>query len=197
MSESTVRVQVQALLDRLRRGDVDARNELINLTYDRLLALTRKIRKDFTSPARRTQESGSVLSAAYIRLQRALEQILPTIDGKFTPREFFGLASLQIRRELLDRIRAEGRGGVSGGPGIDPPTKGAGPVDLAIWKEFLEKIDSLPAEEREVVDLLFFQDLSQQEAAAVLGVDKSTVKRRWRRARETLAEFLGGELPAM
>jgi RNA polymerase sigma factor (sigma-70 family) len=197
MSDTTVTLQVQALLNRLRHGETAARNELIGLTYTRLLALTRLILRDFSSPARGTQDSGSVLSAAYIRLQRALEQLLPTTERELTPRDFFALAALQIRRELLDRVRAGKRAPKEGGDEFDVPTTQCDPQRLADWSEFFEAIDRLPAEEREVVDLLFFQDMSQEEAGGVLGVDKSTVKRRWRRARETLAEFLQGELPAM
>jgi DNA-directed RNA polymerase specialized sigma24 family protein len=41
-----------------------------------------------------------------------------------------------------------------------------------------------------VVDLLFFNDLTQLEAAGLLGIDESTVKRRWARARVRLAKWL-------
>ena len=43
-------------------------------------------------------------------------------------------------------------------------------------------------------DLLFYQGLSQAEAAAVLGVSEVTIKRRWRSARMRLVQTLGGEI---
>jgi RNA polymerase sigma-70 factor (ECF subfamily) len=48
----------------------------------------------------------------------------------------------------------------------------------------------LPDEEREVVNLLFYGGLTQQEAARVLGVSLRTVKRRWQSARCRLYEKL-------
>jgi DNA-directed RNA polymerase specialized sigma24 family protein len=39
-------------------------------------------------------------------------------------------------------------------------------------------------------DLLWYQGLSQDEAAQALGVDVRTVKRRWREARLTLHQTL-------
>jgi RNA polymerase sigma factor (sigma-70 family) len=59
-----------------------------------------------------------------------------------------------------------------------------------MWGDFHDKVEALPDEEREVVELLWYQDLPQHEAAEVLGVDPSTVKRRWRAARQKLAAVL-------
>ena len=50
-----------------------------------------------------------------------------------------------------------------------------------------EQVDALPDKEREVVDLLFFLGLSQQEAADVLRVPLTTVQGRWRSARVKLS----------
>ncbi len=58
-----------------------------------------------------------------------------------------------------------------------------GPLALAAWREFHERVESLPEEQREVFDLLWYQELSQAEAANVLGVAVPTVKRRWRDAK--------------
>ena len=49
--------------------------------------------------------------------------------------------------------------------------------------------------EREVFDLLWYHGLTQDEAAALIGVSVRTVKSRWRSARLRIAEALGGELP--
>ena len=45
---------------------------------------------------------------------------------------------------------------------------------LAGWCEFHRHIAGLPADEREVVGLLFYQELTQSEAAAVLDVTVRT-----------------------
>ncbi len=54
-----------------------------------------------------------------------------------------------------------------------------------------EQVERLPPEEREVFDLCWYHDLTQEEAAAALGVSVRTIKRRWLRARLRLQELLG------
>ena len=58
-----------------------------------------------------------------------------------------------------------------------------------------ELIAALPDDEREVVGLLFYQELPQAEAAALLHVTVRTVQRRWQSARFALHEALQGEVP--
>jgi hypothetical protein len=53
------------------------------------------------------------------------------------------------------------------------------PSNLAEWTEFHERVEALPEAEREVVGLLWYEGVSQEEAAALLGVSLRTVKRRW------------------
>jgi RNA polymerase sigma-70 factor (ECF subfamily) len=66
---------------------------------------------------------------------------------------------------------------------------------VASWTEFHRQVDALPCEARETFDLLWYQGLTQAEAAEVLGVSEPTVKRRWRAARVQLAAALDGEPP--
>ncbi len=58
-------------------------------------------------------------------------------------------------------------------------------------------VGTLPRDEREVIDLIFFNGLTQAEAADLLGVHEDTVKRRWLRAKvklgEALAAYSAGE----
>jgi RNA polymerase sigma factor (sigma-70 family) len=46
----------------------------------------------------------------------------------------------------------------------------------------------LPAEEQEVINMLFYEGFNQEETAEFLGISLSTVKRRWHAARLKLAE---------
>jgi RNA polymerase sigma factor (sigma-70 family) len=105
-----------------------------------------------------------------------------------------------------DSGKRAGRAGVMTPLGEDRSPDGAGaqvgqlthnPSELAAWSEFHEQVAQLPANERQIVDLLWYQELSQPEAADVLGVDVSTVKRRWRSARLQLHEKLSGWLPKL
>ena len=47
-------------------------------------------------------------------------------------------------------------------------------------------------EERQVFDLLWYQEMSQAEAAEILGIAVRTVKLRWMKARLQVQQALGG-----
>src|SRR5262249_44502073 len=53
-----------------------------------------------------------------------------------------------------------------------------------------EQVEQLPAEEREVFDLLWYAEMTQAAAAQVLGVAEITVRRRWLAARRRLGAAL-------
>src|SRR5262245_22341161 len=199
-------VQIQACLDRLRGGDEAARDELLGCACERLRNLARKMLKGYPN-VHRWEQTDDVLQNAALRLHRTLRQL--TVE---TPRDFFRLAALNIRRELLDLAKhhygplGHGARHATQSPG-DPATTGdapgrADPADLsgepgrlAAWGEFHEQIAALPDEEREVFDLLWYQGLGQAEAAGLRGVSERTVKRRWQAARLKLHEALQGEVP--
>jgi RNA polymerase sigma factor (sigma-70 family) len=213
---SSVTRILQGLLERLRNGDENARDELIEHACGRLVVLTRKMLGRF-SRLRAWEETGDVAQNAILRLRRALEQVKPD-----SVREFMGLASVQIRRELLDLSRHYfGREGQN--PGDENPLLKNAPLvisqaqgaadnsqqpdliqavgesldtsNLEMWARFHEVVQNLSDVEREVVELLWYQELTQEEAAELLCVDKSTVKRRWRSARFQFSDALKGWLP--
>jgi RNA polymerase sigma-70 factor (ECF subfamily) len=206
MAEKMVQtVLIQAWLDRLRGGDETARGELLNCACGRLRKLARKMLKGYPN-VRRWEQTDDVLQNAVLRLHRTLRQLAVE-----TTLDFFRLAALHVRRELLDLARhyygPQGQGARHasdpGGPPSETndPASGA-PADLthepsrlACWGEFHEQIAGLPEEEREVFDLLWYQGLSQAEAAEVLHMSERTVKRRWQSARVRLHEALGGAVP--
>lgn len=51
-------------------------------------------------------------------------------------------------------------------------------------------MEALPEEEREVVNLLWYEGMSQPEAADLLGISSRTVLRRWHAARLKLFQVL-------
>jgi RNA polymerase sigma-70 factor (ECF subfamily) len=198
---------LQRCLDRLHAGDEAARNELVACAYARFDHLTRQMLQDFPG-VQRHEQAEDVLHSAMVRLLRALHAVTPP-----SVRDFYRLAALQIRRELLDLARHyqalpglenQPAGNPSGASSTDTPRSPAGPSDsssepskLAVWSEFHCRVEALPAAEQEVVDLLWYQGLPQAEAAALLHVDVRTLKRRWQAARLTLAEVLPGARPGM
>ena len=64
------------------------------------------------------------------------------------------------------------------------------PVTLAKWGEFHAAVAALPVEERRVVECLWYLDMSQAEAAEVLGVQPRQVSRLWARARDKFKRFM-------
>jgi RNA polymerase sigma-70 factor (ECF subfamily) len=198
-------VQIQALVDRLQAGDDRARKELVNCACERLTRLTRSMLKDY-SRLKRWEQTDDVFQNAVMRLYRSLQEVRPASAA-----EFYRLAALSIRRELLDLVKhyygPRGQGAHHASVAAPPadesgrdalaeqPQPSDDPSDLAAWAEFHRRVEGLPDEERAVVDLLWYQGLSQAEAAALLGVSERTVKRRWASARLRLHELLREVLP--
>lgn len=188
---------IQRLLIGLQEGEPTARAELLRQAEQRLHALAQKMLHRRPS-LRGWEQTDDVFQKAAWRLHQSLAKVHPT-----TVREFFGLAALQIRwvladlaRELDDRCVQHGiHSADSGQVPADLPGTSDGPANLAEWTEFHESVKRLPAVEREMVDLLWYGGLTQEEAAHVLNVSLRTVKRRWLAARALLGQALGGAPP--
>ena len=198
-------LEIQGCLDRLQAGDSAARDQLIKVACDRLERLTRKMLRSWQR-VHRWEETQDVMQNAALRLYRSLAESKPE-----NVVAFFRLAALNIRRELQDLAkhyygpRGLGANYATAGwkPSTDtgdslawePRAKDEEPANLAAWGEFHAQVDALPDEEREVFDLLWYQEVSQAEAASLLGVSERTIKRRWASARLRLHKILGGTLP--
>jgi RNA polymerase sigma factor (sigma-70 family) len=190
MSGELRTTELRDLLGRVAARDPAARDELLRRTADNLVRLTRKLLAGYPG-VRRWEETDDVLQAASLRLLRALERVTPE-----TPRQFYGLAAEQIRRQLLDLARhyygPQGHGANHGTAAGTPPDA-ADRTDtdkLAEWEAFHAGVAALSAADREVFDLLYFQGLSQAEAADLLGLSVAAVQQRWQRARLRLHDRL-------
>ncbi len=204
MDRSSV-VLIHYWVGRLNEGDVRARAELIRYADERLGRLTHRMLKDYNRVAR-WEDSDDVRQNASIRLWKALETVSPRDAA-----DFFRLAALQVRRELIDLARRyfgpEGigahhasdpeNGPSSSAPGHlhDLPDSTNEPERIASWAEFHQLVGALPDDLRETFELLWYQGLTQTEAAEVTGVSGPTIKRRWREARVRLATALDREPP--
>lgn len=187
--------QLQGLVDLAKKGDKGAKSLLIDHACERLLKLTRKMFRGFPG-LRRWEQTNDVFQNSIIRLHRALASV--EIESV---RHFFHLAAEMVRRELLDlkkhyygvqgqarnhhtdRQPSDDQGGVLS-------TSTSQPDDFDHWAEFHEGVSRLPEEYREVVNLLFYEGLQQEEAARVLGVSVRTLKRRWQETKLLLSEHL-------
>jgi RNA polymerase sigma factor (sigma-70 family) len=210
MSHDDHSTQIRGCIDRLRAGDQSARDELLTHACDRLVRLTRKMLRDFPG-VQRWEQTDDVFQNAALRLCRALNAVQPP-----TAVDFFRLAAMEIRRELLDLARrfagAHGLGANHAsiaGVAANAEEMSAGTLRLIAgdathdqdrleaWTEFHRQAEALPPEERETFDLLYYQGVSQIEAAAILDISERTIKRRWQSARLRLHDALEGRMPGL
>jgi RNA polymerase sigma-70 factor (ECF subfamily) len=191
MADDLRTTELRDLLRRVADDDRSARNELLQRVTANLERLTRKLLSGFPS-VRRWEETADVVQNATLRLLRALEHVSPA-----DPRQFFGLAAEQVRRELIDLARhyygPHGLGAnyaSRAGSAPDAPAPGGDPDGLADWQAFHEGVAALSESDREIFGLLYYQGLSQGEAAGLLGLTVAAVQQRWQRARLRLHDRL-------
>jgi RNA polymerase sigma-70 factor (ECF subfamily) len=105
-----------------------------------------------------------------------------------------------MRRELLDLARhhhtrlmhgPSRAAGIGSGAAVpEPPDAAEDPDELEKWCAFHEAVERLPAEEREVVGLIYYHGWTQTEVAENLQMSKRSVQRRWSAAMLKLHSLL-------
>jgi RNA polymerase sigma factor (sigma-70 family) len=206
VTPGTTSAFLQGCLNRLHGGETAARADLLRYSQERLRTLTQRMLARFPS-VKRFEETDDVLQNVLLRISHMLDQL-----EVGSVRDYLRLAAANIRRELIDLARhyygplgigANQAGAARGSPDrsdqatLDHPAADSGreALSLADWTEFHERTAQLPDDEREVFDQLWYHGLTQDEAAELLDVSVSTVKRRWQAARLRLMESLGGKSP--
>jgi RNA polymerase sigma-70 factor (ECF subfamily) len=154
---------------------------------------------------KRWEATDDVVQNSLMRLYRTLADVQPA-----SAVDFYRLAATNIRRELLDLAKhyygpqglganyATVEGNADQKPGLAErlgATSGEDDGRLEAWAKFHEQVEQLADADKEVFDLLWYQQLSQGEAAQLLNISERTVKRRWASARLKLHEALGGQSP--
>jgi RNA polymerase sigma factor (sigma-70 family) len=192
-------VELQGLLDRLREGDREARQLLLERACERLRRLAgRMLHGSFPELARR-HEVDSVVHETWVRLLQALDKTEPP-----TVADFFRLAAHKFRQVLLDMAQSERRRaqrevlGLSGADREGSALSAAGtthdPARLALWTEFHEKVATLSDQERAVFEMHYYLELPQAEIARVLELHPRKVSYLWIAATEKLGEGLDAAL---
>lgn len=187
--------RISAALERLAAGDVSAREEVIAWASERMREIAHRMLRTFPTVSR-WEETDDVAQNAALRLDRALRQISPA-----NSKALFGLAGLQVQRELLD-LAKKFRGPESDAanhetnyrrrngelrPKLDDAVQRVEPADnLEWWARLHTAAGQLPEEEREVFHLRWYMGLKQEEIAEVTGWSVRTVKRRWEAAKQAL-----------
>ena len=172
------------LIDRARRGDVSAYEELVRRYRDLALRTATVVAGDMGEAEDAAQE-------AFVKAYAAL--------GRFRPGAPFRPWLLRIvANEARNRRRSAGRrdGLVlrSRGdrrPGFDAaPSPEVAVLDRERRTALLSAVNALRDEDREVIGARYFLDLSEVEMAEALGIPRGTVKSRLSRAIGRLRERL-------
>jgi len=178
---------VTSLLKKLADGNHEAVHELIPIVYRELHRLAvshlRRERRDHTLQA------SALVHEAYIKL------VAQRNAGWQNRAHFFAVASNLMRRILVDYARRElraKRGGRQAKLSLDEvvllsPER---PDRVLALDECLRKLEQLDARQSRIVELRYFGGLTVDEAAEVLGVSPTTVRREWTSAKA----YLYGEL---
>src|SRR5262249_13458469 len=206
MSDESTTV-LQGFLERAITGDVAARQRLLELTRDRLLHHARHFLHGRYARLEPFEQTDDVVQQLYVKIFQNQNRFWVNADGEpvRTLAEFFGHTSAWLRDVLCDRLRkAYGRddnrpallpldGGLSDtGPRHDPSSDTADGERLRRWTVFREGVARLPHDLGSVFDRLWYQDMSQAEAAALRGIAVPAVKLRWMKARLQVQQALGG-----
>jgi RNA polymerase sigma-70 factor (ECF subfamily) len=135
-----------------------------------------------------------LLSAVVERMLKAMRSVRPS-----NVRQFFALANQHMRWELNDlarRLDKEERTQIVRDSIVTAPSDSSLSQLSPNARRVLDSIDALPAEEREVFDLVKIQGMTQPDAAAIVGISPKTVQRRLRRALLILSEQLADLNPS-
>lgn len=175
--------EVTQLLVELREGDREVLDELFPVVYDELRRLARfQLQREHGA---RTLQTTALVHEAYFKLVDHHD-----VDWKDRS-HFFAVAARAMRQVLVDRARrrnAKKRGGEASKITLQEEFLGSFDQDEAILAldEALKQLEQWDERQSRVVEYRFFAGLTVEEAAAVLDVSASTVKRDWRTAKAWL-----------
>lgn len=197
MSEITALTE---LLTRLRQGDVAAREELADRMYARVVDLSRHILRTGSAHVQRWEQTEDLAHSAWFRIQRAIEDKELQFES---PSQLLRLAARHIRFEIIGMHRRyKTRGSKHHTQAFNTDSNDASeannfvanetadPQKAIAWAEFHEAVEQLPEEQKEIVELLWYQGLDQEAVACLIGISLRQVKRRWRDAKLSLSSFL-------
>jgi RNA polymerase sigma factor (TIGR02999 family) len=183
---------VSRILSAAAAGDPRAAAELLPLVYEELRKLA-AARLAEEKPGQ-TLQATALVHEAYLRLVGNEEPARPW-NGRG---HFFAAAAEAMRRILINRARDRGRLKRGGSRRreelIDLADAAAAPPDeLLDLDEALGRLAADYPRCAELVKLRFFAGLSQEQAAAALGISRSAADRDWSFARAWLYKALSAD----
>jgi RNA polymerase sigma factor (TIGR02999 family) len=187
--------EVTRLLARLEDGDRVAAQELFPRVYDELRHLA-AAKLDQERPGHTLQPT-ALVHEAYVRLVKGSDRQQPDAEldepaKHFDSRgHFFAAAAEAMRRILVDAARRKNRlkrGGDLERVPLETVEIAIPEVseDLELLDDALDKLAQKDPRKAELVKLRYFAGLTQEQAAAALGIGVSTADRDWAYARAWL-----------
>ena len=181
---------VTRILSAIHGGNAQAAEQLLPLIYDELRKLAAQ--RLTHEPPGQTLQATALVHDAYIRL----------VDVELVQRwnsrgHFFAAAAEAMRRILVENARRK-RSLKAGGDWeridlahVEAAIPGEN-LDLLALNEALEKLRLKDERQADLVNLRFFAGLTNDEAAAALGISPSTADSDWAYARCWLRLEMGG-----
>ena len=181
--------RVTELLSSWSQGDSQALAELVPLVVEDLRAIARRVKRG--EPLDLTWETTELVSELYLRFASTERAAWNDVT------HFFATSAKMVRRILIDHARFRGRERRRGARSALPLEADLLSLDgadssLVAVDDALTALSRVHPRQAQVVQLMFFVGLTQEETAAVLGLDQRTVRRDWRSARLWLLEQLAG-----
>ncbi len=179
--------EVTELLHALSSGRSDAWDELMPVVYQKLKGLAQaRLRREHSPQALQTT---ALVHEAFVNL-------VDQRRARFADRaHFYAVASLAMRRVLVDAARARRR--QKRGSGELPLSlsdldvgHAQTTVSLIALGESLDRLDEASPRARQVVECRVFGGMTIDETAVALKASPMTIKRDWRMARAWLAREL-------
>ncbi len=176
------------MLKKVQTGNRENLDEFLPLVYGELKKIAAY--KLSLERGNHTLQATALVHEAYLRL---IDQ--HSVDWQ-NRAHFFAIASEMMRRILVNY--AESRNAQKRGDGqtlislddVDVLADKSNEVDLIFLDNALNELAEFDKTQAKIVELKFFGGLTNEEAAEVLGVSESTIKREWRMARAWLTTKL-------
>jgi RNA polymerase sigma factor (TIGR02999 family) len=185
---------VTRILSAIDQGDPQAAEQLLPLVYEELRKLAAQ--KLAQEKPGQTLQATALVHEAYLRLIGSEPNQAWENRG-----HFFAAAAEAMRRILVNRARSKNRLKRGGGRlRIDldqlAVIDDASDKDLVALDDALEYLAKENSSCAELIKLRFFAGLTQQQAAASMGISRRTANRYWAFARAWLFQALSGDSSA-
>ncbi len=173
--------EITPILRAISAGDRDAVERLVPLVYDTLKRIAHQQLRRSSGPLSTTE----LVHEAFLKM-------VPAPSDWRSRAHFFGVAARAMRQTLIDLAR---RGRTASSQQQLRAVLGTAETEIALddliaLSEALQRLGTLNARLRMVVEYRYFAGLSEEEIADVLQVSIRTVERDWVKARLWLHQEL-------